>query len=405
VYGTLNVNLQRTSAEGATTRADGIHPRNGVSVDSSNIGVKGSLALGSGLSVIGQCETSAAIDGVGTSGICGRNSRVGVASERFGTLFYGNWDTPYKTSAVGTKADDPFQNTDVFGYQGIFGSPGFNTRTASSTTAAPAAPDASGPYPSGGVVAGFDVRAGNSVAYASPALHGVTVKLQYSADEFRSKGGDLGPQLFSVGIQYEWKGLSVLAAWERHDDAFGLAAINVAAASDGTPAAKPAFGATAANDATHTSVDVAWRAGAGYQLDTAAGSTTVGLLVEQLSYEQKRAAVGAVKEYSRLAWQVAAKHRYGDHELRVRYDAADAGDVELVGGGAASTSGYGATQLAAGYAYDLSKTAQAYLSYTRIVNEKKAQYTLGVAGVAAVAGSTPKGADPQALGLGLRYSF
>ena len=127
--------------------------------------------------------------------------------------------------------------------------------------------------------------------------------------------------------------------------------------------------------------------------------------MDQLTYGQEKAAVGAVREYSRFAWQIAAKHRYGDHELRARYDAADAGEASLVGGGASSTEGYGAKQVTVGYAYHLSKTAQAWFSATRIANEEKAQYTLPVAGAAAVAGKTPKGADPQAIGLGLRYSF
>jgi predicted porin len=413
VYGTFNANFQVTQARGATKPSESVHSLNAVSIDSSNVGVKAQADVVGGLAVLAQCETSAAIDGIGNSGLCSRNSRVGVSSP-YGTIFYGNWDTPFKGATGGTKVDDPFQSTDVFGYQSLAGSAGFNYKSAAGVSAAGGAPKATTAFPDGSVVKGFDVRAGNSVAYHSPKLFGASAKLQYSASELSSADGKLAPQLFGAAINYEWAGLSILAAYERHDDWYGLAGINSPASTDGsagppvvqpTVKASPAFGATAANEATHSSVDQAWRVGAGYQLDTPAGATTVSFLVDQLSFTQSSAAVGAVKEYKRLAWQIAAKHRYGDHELRARFNAADAGDAKLVGGAAASTDGYGAKQITAGYAYHLSKSAQAYLSFTRILNERNAQYTLTIGGAPAVAGKTPKGADPQAVGLGIRYSF
>jgi predicted porin len=407
VYGTLNVNFQLTQAKGATKPSESVHPLNAVSTDSSNVGVRAQAEVVGGVSVLAQCETSAAVDGIGTSGICGRNSRVGVSSP-YGTLFYGNWDTPFKGATAGTKVDDPFLSTDVFGYQSIAGSPGFNYRSAAGVSVAGAAPDTTAAYPAGSVVSGFDVRAGNSVAYHSASVFGASVKLQYSASELSSASGKLAPQLFGAVVNYEWKGLSVLAALERHDDYYGLAGINVADKSATAETLAPksaAFGAARPNTASHSSVDWAWRAGAGYQLGTPAGTTTVGVLVDQLVLGQENAVAGALKEFKRLAWQLSAKHRYGDHELRARFNSADAGSCSFVGGAACSTDGYGAKQVTAGYTYHLSKTAQAYLAFTRIVNERNAQYTLTIGGAPAVAGKTPKGADPQALGLGLRYSF
>ena len=182
-------------------------------------------------------EEVAALDGIGTSGICGRNSRVGI-SHAHGTIFYGNWDTPFKTATIGTKADDPFQSTDVFGYQSIAGSAGFNYKSGAGVSAAGAKPDGTVAFPAGSSVNGFDVRAGNSIAYHSPNLFGVTAKVQYSTSEFASADGKLAPQLFGAGINYEWKGLSVLAAWERHDDWSGLAGINVANKTAARPSGK-----------------------------------------------------------------------------------------------------------------------------------------------------------------------
>jgi predicted porin len=406
VYGNLNVNLQSTMAKDATDPTKSVDSRWAVSTDSSNVGVKAQAELSFGLTGLAQCETSANVDAISVAGICNRNSRVGLQHE-FGTLFYGNWDTPFKTATYGTKIDDPFGNTDVFGYQSLMGSPGFNARSGGWVTAAAGAADAAGPFPAGSSIHGFDTRANNSVAYHSPKLFGASAKLQYSVDEFASADGRLNPTLFSAGVNYEWKGLSVAAAFDRREDAAGLATINKAAATDGTPAAAFAFGATAGNTTTLGSVDWAWKVGAGYEFATPIGTTTVSALIDQLTYAQDDAPANSIAEYKRFAYQVAAKHRYGDHELRVRYNAATEGDCEEADGSTITcdTEDYGATQFTVGYALHLSKAAQAYVSYTKIMNDEKATYTLTIGGAPAVAGATVAGADPQAVGLGIRYAF
>jgi predicted porin len=384
IYGTLNVNFQTTRAGGATNPAQNVEARNSVSTDSSNIGVRGGLAVRDWVQVVYQCETSANVDGISVSGICNRNSRVGLSGGDWGTLFYGNWDTPFKAVAYGTKADDPFMNTDVFGFQSILSSPGFNYRSGGWSTA------------SNTSTIGFDVRANNTVAYHSPKWGGFSMKFQYSANEFKNASGSQNPELFGSAFNFDYGPFSLLAAFERHDDGFALPGINTATA--------PAFGATAANTAAVSSNDLAWRLGAGVQIDSAAGATTLSGMFEQLTLKQDHAPTGAIKEYKRNAWQAALKHRMGDHELRARYSQADAGDVTLNGGGG-STSGYGAKDIALGYAYHLAKSAQIYLYYSKIINQANAQYTFTIGGSPAVAGSTPKGADPQALGLGVRYAF
>lgn len=389
VYGTLNVNLQLTQAKGASSPAADVKGRFAVSTDSSNVGVRGGLDVNEWVGAVYQCEISANLNGISPSGICNRNSRLGITG-KWGTLFYGNWDTPFKAIAYGTKADDPFLNTDVFGYNAIMGSPGFNYRSSGWSTASNTA------------TAGFDVRANNSVVYHSPRWQGLSAKLVYAADMFENPSGTQDPQLYGAAINWDYGPVSVMAGYELHSDGFGLVAINGAAGS--------AFGSTAANTAgtgtqAISSADSAWRVGAGYQLDSPAGATTVGALFDQLTLKQGGAAAGAVTEYKRNAWQVSIKHRVGKHELRGRYDQASAGDCALKGAAICSTAGYGANNFAVGYAYYFTGAFQAYLSYMRINNQYNAQYTPSIGGSSAVAGSTPKGADPQALGLGARLAF
>jgi predicted porin len=376
-----------------------VKPRTAVSADSTNLGIKGTYDLAAGLQVVFQCETGASVNGVSVSGICNRNSRIGLGSPVVGTLFFGNWDTPYRVTSFGTKADDPFLSTDVYDFESILTSPGFNTRTGSWVSA------------SSSPVTSFAVRANNTVAFHSASFAGVSFKLAYAADAFKNPSGTQDPTLYSAALNYDRGPLSLMAGAERHEDAFALVAVNpVVPAAGGNPATGTSFGAKVGNTAgsataaIHSS-DTAWHVGAGYQLDWAPGSTTVGGLLEQIVLQQSKAPDSAVKRYDRVAWQVSAKHRLGDHELRARYSAADKGKCALAGGATCSTRGYGASDIAIGYAYYLAKAAQVYVYYTLIQNGRNAQYTFGTAGAPAVAGATPPGADPAAAGLGIRYAF
>ncbi|HEY6104699.1 MAG TPA: porin [Anaeromyxobacteraceae bacterium] len=388
IYGTLDANVQYTTASGATTAAQDVAGRAAVSFDSSNIGIRGVLQVNEYAGATYQCETAASADGIAGAVLCNRNSRVGLTGN-WGTLWYGNWDTPFKAAIYGTKADDPFNKTDVYGFQGIMGSPGFNYRSGSYSLAADT------------VTKGFDLRAQNSVGYHSPKFYGVSLKLQYTVNEFMNATATQDPSLYGAVLNWDYGPFSILAAYEQHNDGWGLAGINA-----GTAAAPLAFGATVANNVTtagHSS-DSAWRVGAGYQLDWMAGATTLSALYDQLTFKQDKALAGMVKQYKRAAWHVALKHRIAEHEIRARYSMANDGDVTLVSGGG-STTDYGASMLALGYAYYFAPSFNVYLHYAQITNKDNAQYTLTIGGSPAVAGATPRGADPMAVGLGFRYTF
>jgi predicted porin len=396
IYGTLNVNLQYTGAGDVTPIPAGLFPgfsqsgddvssRFAVSTDSTNIGIRGTLDATEALKVVYQCETAANLDGVGAAGICGRNSRVGL-SGAWGTLFYGNWDTPFKAGTYGTKADDPFGNTDVFGFQGIMGSPGFNTRSGSFNGAA---------IGTGGV-AGFDLRAANSVAYWTPKFSGLSAKMQWSVNEFETANGLVSPTLLGAAVNYDVDGLSLVASAEYHEDAFGLRVINDPPGTDGPY-----------NTSSRASKDMAWRLAAGYELPLGPGAFTVLGMFEQLRYKQDKAAgVNDLKDYDRMAWLLGAKFRMGPHEFRARYAQALEPNCSISDGtDCGSMSDFKAQQFALGYAFYLAKSTQLYASYTQITNDDAASYTLTIGGSPAVAGATPLGADPMALGVGIRYAF
>jgi len=385
VYGTLNVNLQYTGAEGATTAASNVKPRFGLGLDSSNIGVRGSVDVAGGLKAVYQCETGAQIDGEGVAGLCNRNSRVGISGD-WGTLFYGNWDTPYKAGTYGTNADDPFGNTDVYGHANIMGSPGYGVRSAAVGGANPVTV-AAGAVTVG--TASFDNRAGNSVAYWSPKWAGLSFKLQASLDEFSNANGSIRPALYAGTLNFDSGGLSVLAQLELHNDYYGIRQIS------------------AANNGLQATSDAAFRLGAGYTFALGEGSSLslVGW-AEGLAYTQTNATVG-YKSYARGAYLVGAKYKLGDHEFRLRYSIALKPTIKVADGvtpTGTEEDKLGAQNLVVGYAFSLAKSTQLYAYYSLIKNEDNARYAFGVSGNAAV-NTVPAGSDPSAIGLGIRHAF
>jgi hypothetical protein len=410
VYGTLNVNTQWTrtfngvTAAGVPTKANDVSPRLAISTDSTNIGVRGGMKVIDWMQVDYQCETQAQVNGFDLRGLCGRNSKLGVSGV-FGSAFMGNWDTPFKSVWYGTKADDPFGNTDVFNATNLMGSPGFGYRSSNwinDTTVNGAAGAQAGaviPAPAN-TVAGFDIRANQSLSYWTPKYSGLQAKFMYGVNEFKNQTGSVSPKLWSASLIYDNGPISIVGAFEDHEDSFGLVAINPA----GTGGAGSNFGAVKGNTAVAHSEDRAYRIGAGYQLPT---DTIIAGAFERLQYLQGAGVVGSIAEYSRYAWQVAVTQNFGKHQLRFRYNKAEDGDCKIVGGGACSTVGYGAVNYTAGYAYLFTKTAQVYLTYVDIRNGNKGQYTFNTGGAPTVyrAPGTTKGNDPQAVALGLRYAF
>jgi predicted porin len=406
IYGTLNLNLQNTGTSGAPVTTIGgqennIQGRWSVSADSSNIGVKGTANVAGGFGVVYQCESSAKVDGVGTIGnpvtsavtLCDRNSRLGLSHPVYGTLFLGNWDTPFKAAYYGTKADDPFGSTDVFGANNILGSPGNATK-------------------SGNLVQGFDIRATNSVAYWSPKVSGFALRAQVQVNEnaanrFHGTPGTataayVDPWIFGGALNYDMGPLSAVVAYEQHRDAHGLTSM-FAAATGG------------AANAGAASRDDAWRIAAGYEVPLPIGPLTLAATWEQLAYTSRISTANALQGYTRRAVRVSGKQRYGDHEFRAQFIWADRGTCkfsENPAGAAqdcdAIVAGRDAKQYTLGYAYYLAASTQVYLFWNRIANDQGATYVPGAGG--SFSGppaiyNLVAGADPESFGLGMRYAF
>ena len=107
IYGRLNVGLE--SMRGDDVRVSRLSNYRSV------LGFRGSEDLGGGLKAIFQIEGTLAPD-TGAGSPAARDTRLGLEG-KFGTIFAGNWTTPYNGATAGL---DPFYPTTA-GYMSIMG--------------------------------------------------------------------------------------------------------------------------------------------------------------------------------------------------------------------------------------------------------------------------------------------
>lgn len=386
IYGTLLPFVDSYRTSGATSSA----PSNGpnqvksytginvpsmgrVSSNTSNLGFKGSEDLGNGLKAVWQIESQVNIDGdtVPASTLGSRNTRVGLSSANWGTLFFGNWDTPYKSAQM---VVNPFMAVNPFDDY-LIGNPGFGVPgTTTQASRANSKADAS-----------FSRRQGNSVQYWSPSLAGFSLRADYSFGESRTApagGASINPGLWSASLNYNNGPLSVSYAHEQHRDYFGLSQLGGSA------------GATASNAASKDDGDMLV---ALYKFPT---DTRVGLIFERLRYHNDDGAAGAVTDFKRNAVYALVQQYFGPHQVWGSLGKAYSGHCSA-NGVACSNNGLGATQWSVGGAYALSKRTQLYASYYGINNQQSASYVIA----GAPAGAASPGADSRGIGVGMIHTF
>jgi predicted porin len=389
IYGTFNVDFENVEADDSDVGLE-FDQRNRVSQNSSNIGFRGTEDLGNGLKAIFQCESGVAVDtgssSASTGSFCTRNSNVGLNGP-WGTVFYGNWDTPYKFVSL---KQDSWYATGIGSHIGIMGTPGFGVATATQ-----AAPGAFGAGLGTGTAANasFDRRQGDSVQYWSPSWNGLAFRVQYSANEGKTADGiaiETDPFTWGAGITYENGPLYLNAAFERHEDYFGLNSMfgnSVAAVS-------------ATNDASE---DTAYKVGAGYTF----GNTTLNVIYEILEYE---ADGGAIDDFDRDAVFVGLLHKIGAWTVRAAY--AHAFEADFDAAGIFDDDDTDADLYVLGASYSFSKRTDVYGLVVFIDNGDNAAYNFGVNQLApfvlnAAGANTGAGlgSEFRGVGLGIRHAF
>ncbi len=319
IYGRLNLALENVQ--------DGTQHLTRESNNRSVLGFRGTEDLGNGMSALFQIEGTLSPD-TGAGSPAARDTRVGLATP-YGTLFGGNWVTPYNGATSGL---DPFYPTTA-GYMSIMGNGAAATTNNVIDTSS------------------FDRRQQNSIHYWSPDWHGLTLRVAQGLNEEAPANG-AKPSLTSAALVYEQGALYLTAAHERHHDYQG-----------------PGL-----ND-SGSKVGVAWRFGA----------TRIAGVVERLRYATPAGGL------ARTSYYLSATHQIGAHGLR--FGVAKAGDGKGVGriGSIAAGPDTGAMHYTAGYDYNLSKRTSVFFYYTLLRNDRHGAYDFAINSLDAAAGATLKG--------------
>jgi predicted porin len=415
IYGRLNVDFERVDAKDTSTSGPGnslvaapaasapeFDPRNRVTSNASNIGFRGTEDLSNGLKAIFQCESSATIDN-GTGTFCSRNSHLGLTAG-WGTVFYGQWDTPFK---IISSPRDAWYYTGLAASNGIIGTPGFGVPGAPTVSGTPgsfgtAAAAAAAPTVGVATNATFDRRQGDSVQYWTPNWAGFSFRVGYSANEGKSADNavpEINPDTWSASVTYTNGPLELGAGYEKHRDWFGLSSLTTRAGPGGTASVT-------------SSDDTGIKLTAGYRF----GNTTINAIWERLEYENDSNSatvnvgttaapvnVPRVEQYERDAFYISVLHAFGQWTIRASYAQADDGECDLVGAGSCSTRDLGANAWAIGASYSLSKRTELYAFFTRVDNDDLASYTFG--GAAGTALRPGVGFENNGVALGIRHGF
>lgn len=339
----------------------------------SNIGFRGELKLSEDFSAFFQIENAVTPDGdphILAAAWASRNSGVGLKGT-YGTLFFGNWDTPYKhpTLFVGAlRGLNPFDNT-------ITGNPGFNVPgTTTQNGRGSASPDAA-----------FNRRQGNSIQYWTPELYGFSARAVVSLNEGRTReefDPSISPVLWGGSLSFHHESLGITYAYEQHLDYFGMDWVG------GSPGAT--FTNPSSKDDAHELV--AW-----YTLPT---NTRLAVVLERLTYRTDDTVVGAVNGYQREAVYGAIQQHLGKHTIWGSYGVANEGRCTTVGNLPCTTNGLNGAQYSVGYTFSPSKQFDIYGGFYGMVNGRSGRYGL----FPPVAPLAP-GSTTQAFGVGFLYTF
>lgn len=398
IYGMADVSMEVVRRDGATPAG----PRgatqsatpNGTDVgsirrmrsNSSALGFRGREQLTRGLTAWYQLEMGVTMTDGSTTGFR-RNTGLGITSRNWGTLMSGFWDTPYKHA---TASFDPFSGKYFNSFYNILGNPGFSVGTASEAgpTATPDALDRSD--------ASFARRQGNSVQYWSPKFGPVSMRLMYSSgqDAIAPTSGD--PTIFSGAVTYDFGALELIAAYERHENYYGVS---------GLGRNNRGIGSSTGPTSATSSRDEGMKLGLRYDF----GATRVGFIVERLRYREDGVipalTVPDLQSYERDAAWIGISHRIGNFRLKGAYGIAGKGKCSVIAEDVAArectTDGLGAEMLSLGVEYNFSRRTAVYANYGQVSNRPSANYNFVPGGVFGAG----VGSDTRGFGVGIKHSF
>jgi Outer membrane protein (porin) len=362
LYGRANMDLEFVKASGAGAADGSTATVTRVSSNSSRFGLRGTEALGGGLTAFFQVENSVNWDGNGASNantIANRETFVGLQGS-FGQIWLGRSLSPYDDTTP-IWASGPYNyNTGLFNNSSLW---------ANNSNAI-----------GGEAIAGYDDRYSNSIRWNSPTWSGFTVEVQLASKENTAHSWGFFP-----GVFYNNGPIQAGFTYARHDK---IRCYNAAGTSYAPCAASSGITGLAAKDDAFT------LAGS-YDF----GVARVALMYEHLKYETP---TGDLK---RDMWGISGTIPMGGGLWYVYYGRAGDGkggasDSETRINSLKHGSDTASSNFEIGYRYDLSKRTSVNAGYVMIRNDANANYTFNVNGYA-----VSPGGDPQGFVLGIIHNF
>lgn len=372
----------------------------------SHIGFRGDLPVaGEHLKLIWQVESPAPIDGEGPATWASRNTHVGF-SGLWGTLIYGNWDTPMKV--VTSTSVNPIKGGYIADMVPIIGSPGASTAAINTDPWLLAAWEL---IPNR---AGFFRHEVNTVQYWTPDIFGFSARVMFAANEHRlasTANGEppVNPYLVSGYVGYDNSFLRLRYSAEMHRDYFGTGNLG---------------GGLADGQNTPHSRDIGHL---GLAMVTINGSTShktrIALVGDYLSYhtdDNLPTGMGQISDLTRIGAYALVQQTFGKHSIWVAGGHATEGTCFTKSSPTCPTVGLSADYGTVGYLYSFTKDSGVYLIGYGLWNDIMARYTpfpiLDNRKSSSSTGGSPfsflpnipeiaPGADTLAAGLGFVHVF
>ncbi len=360
LYGRANMDLEFVKASGPGAADGSTSTVTRVSSNSSRFGLRGTEALGGGLTAFFQVENSVNWDGNGASNantIANRETFVGLQGS-YGQIWLGRSLSPY---------DD---TTPIW-------AAGFNYNTGLFNTSSLWANNSNAI--GGEAIGGYDDRYSNSIRWNSPTWSGFTAEVQVATKENTGHSW-----VFAPGVFYNNGPIQAGLTYTRHDK---IRCYNAAGTSYAACGGVPFTGFAAKDDA--------FSIAGSYDF----GVARVALVYEHLKYETP---TGDLK---RDMWGISSTIPMGGGYWYVYYGRAGDGkggasDSETRINSLVHGSDSASNNFEIAYRYDLSKRTSVNAGYVMIRNDARANYTFNVNGYA-----VSPGGDPSGFVLGIIHNF
>jgi predicted porin len=415
LYGRLNLDMEVINVKQDTTQNPGNTGTDGnatkqnifrVVSNSSRLGVRGSEALGGGLSAIFQIESAvSAANGGGLGSTLGtRETFVGLQGG-WGTVKIGYFLTPYDDIHP-IFGNVPTLATSILGTQALWSNTGW-----------------AGNYQYGGA---FDDRAANSIRYDSPNIAGFTGSVQIGT---ATAGGDPtnGPQAITTGITATGTPAGTTVAQQRrhayllslnglyNNGPFqaGIAyEIHNNFRNNSTPVAGSTFPGQINPDTNRIAGLRLQDQGLSIAASWNFGVAKIGGVFERLKYDV------ASGDIVRNFWGGSLTWNLGPGQLYAMVGQAQNGSGSALDnsqvGAVRKGANTGAMQWELSYTYALSKRTLLQAGYVQIANRSNGAYNFGVNQIGGACGLSTSGqvpggcgnsAKPQGLMTGIVHFF